>query len=57
MTAPAQAASHQVKTYKGEVVTSKQKTKSKGMEDDRRRYNKWCKQHPGQCSKKLKMFD
>lgn len=29
---------------------------SKGMEDDRRRYEKWCKMHPGQCSKKLKMF-
>jgi hypothetical protein len=33
------------------------KAKAKGMANDKKRYEKWCKQHPGKCSKTVKMFD
>ena len=40
--------------FKGE--TQCQKAKQKRMDQDKKAYQKWCKQHPKQCAKDKKMF-
>lgn len=33
-----------------------QKERNRRIENDRIHYEKWCKKHPGHCSKKIKLF-